>query len=308
MQRLLMVMLLAAAGCGLFAGSGAATAQESETGSKAVNRNARGPAVAGRRPGLWVQRGLSGPEITQTPEERDEPSRLQSVYIDLLTTLFTALNELIPLLPDLFEGQDGVAGVDLVITEIANDGENTFIEVFYPNGPRLELDPWGFCGSEDCTGGLELAGRVMEQGDFLVLQLDGNLDNEVAQGVLSLQVGTSADEIAVYDFTGVGERDPGDEVAMASYIRWGDPLQPLPLQDTAIAAGQWPQRNSIEANLRNSSFQLASGRSLGRNAEAYIVVPFDQNSLGQATPSNLEPGGGDGDGDDNENLNDNLAP
>lgn len=285
-HRLLLIMTLAAVG--LLPSK--TNAQTTEEGSQGSWRNAKAANVAQRSPGLRIRAAVDGPEITQTQEQKDAPSRLQQMYIDIINVLFVGLNQLIPLLPELFPGNEGPVGIgELVITEVANDGNNSFIEVYNPSGVRIELDDWAFCQSNGCTSQNELAGRVMEAGDILVFQLDGQLNGELANGVITIQVGTTADDIGVYDFTGASARDPLDSVAMIDYLQWGDIFQSFGLEDTAIAAGLWVANTSITEDLEEQSFQLRSGAlQIGGNAMDYIVVPFSQNSLGALTPANLE--------------------
>ena len=96
-----------------------------ESGSKAVNVYAKAQAVAARAPGLMVRDGIAGPLISQTRADSEQPARQQGVLIDMINAIFVGLNQLIPLLPTLLQFGDGSpSGVgDLIITEIANDGE-----------------------------------------------------------------------------------------------------------------------------------------------------------------------------------------
>ncbi len=256
--------------------------------TKAVDKNAKAAAVTGRAPGLWIQKALGGVNITQTQAEHDQPTRLQGVYVDLLNLFFTALNTVIPLLPTLFQENGQPAGVgDLVITEVANDGTNSFVEIYNPSGLQIQLDNWAFCKVDQCTGEKELEGRVMTSNSILVFQLGGTFDSSLANGVVTLQVGTTADEIGLYDFTGATSRNQLDRVSMVDYVKWGNPLQTLGLEDVATVTG-WLTQTSIDSRLQNDSFQLARDHvSTGGRAENYIVVPFTQNSLGQLTPDDL---------------------
>ncbi len=282
--------LLALVTAAVLASPAVGVAQEDQAGSKAVNQNAKGPAVAARAPGLMVRDAINGPQIVQSEAEGDAPSRQQRVLIDIINTLFLGLNQLIPFLPAILEPIDGApTGVgNLVITEVANDGTNTFVEIFNPGSIRIELDNWAFCKLDGCTGPGELAGRVMERDDVLVLQLSGQFDSQFANSVITLQVGTTADDIGLYDFTGAEARDPLDRVALRDYLQWSEFFQSFGLEDVAVSAGLWVTNTSIET-LANNSFQLRADRlSLGGVADDYIVVPFAQHSLGQPTPAELE--------------------
>lgn len=270
----------------------AALAQDDGQSSKAVTRYAKGPAVAARAPGLMVRAALGGPQITQTRADRDAPSRQQRVFIDIINALFIGLNQFVPLLPSIFQQIDGApSGVgDLVITEIAHDGTNAFIEIINPSSIRVELDNWAFCKVDGCTAAGELAGLVMERDDVQVFQLTGQFDGALANNVISLQVGTAVDDIGLYDFTGADGRDPFDRVALRDYVQWGDFFSSFGLEDVAVAAGIWVINSSIESSLANNSFQLQPDRvSIGGTADDYVVVPFAQHSLGQLTPSGLQP-------------------
>ncbi len=274
-----------------FAYPHAAFGQDAGQPNGAVTQNAKGPAVAARAPGLWVRDAINGPEITQTVADVEAPSRQQGVYIDLINALFIGLNQFIPFLPALFDPVGGPAtGVgDLIITEIANDGTNTFVEVFNPGSIRIELDAWAFCKVDGCTDPTELAGRVMERDDVLVFQLSGQFDSEFANGVTTLQVGTTLDDLGLYDFTGADARSPTDRVAMRDYVQWGDFFGSFGLEEIATSAGLWVVNSSIESSLANMSFQLnADSLTIGGTAEDYTIVPFAQNTLGQVTRSNQQ--------------------
>ena len=268
----------------------AAFAQDAGTNG-AVTQNAKGPAVAARAPGLMIRAAINGPEITQTVADVEAPSRQQGVYIDLINALFIGLNQFIPFLPALFDPVGGATtGVgDLIITEIANDGTNTFVEVFNPGSIRIELDAWAFCKVDGCTGPTELAGRVMERDDVLVFQLSGQFDSEFANGVTTLQVGTALDDLGLYDFTGADSRTPTDNVALRDYVQWGDFFGSFGLEEIATSAGLWVVNTSISSSLANMSFQLnADSLTIGGTAEDYTIVPFAQNTLGQVTRSSRQ--------------------
>ncbi|MCH8969744.1 MAG: hypothetical protein IIA66_11580 [Planctomycetes bacterium] len=218
-------------------------------------------------------------------------SRQQGVYIDLINALFVGLNQFIPFLPALFDPVGGAAtGVgDLIITEIANDGTNTFVEVFNPGSIRIELDAWAFCKVDGCTGPTELAGRVMERNDVLVFQLSGQFDSDFANGVTTLQVGTALDDLGLYDFTGADSRTPTDNVALRDYVQWGDFFGTFGLEEIATSAGLWVVNTSISSSLANMSFQLnADSLTIGGTAEDYTIVPFARNTLGQVTRANRQ--------------------
>ena len=269
----------------------AAFAQDAGQANGAVTQNAKGPAVAARAPGLMIRAAINGPEITQTVADVEAPSRQQGVYIDLINALFVGLNQFIPFLPALFDPIGGAttgAG-NLIITEIANDGTNTFVEVFNPGSIRIELDAWAFCKVDGCTGPTELAGRVMERDDVLVFQLSGQFDSDFANGVTTLQVGTTLDDLGLYDFTGADSRSPTDNVALRDYVQWGDFFGTFGLEEIATSAGLWVVNTSISSSLANMSFQLnADSLTIGGTAEDYTIVPFAQNTLGQVTRSNQQ--------------------
>ncbi len=271
--------------------SRAAFAQDAGQPNGAVTQNAKGPAVAARAPGLMIRDAINGPEITQSFTDAEAPSRQQGIYIDLINALFVGLNQFIPFLPALFDPAGGpTTGVgDLIITEIANDGTNTFVEVFNPGSIRIELDAWAFCKVEGCTGPTELAGRVMERNDVLVFQLSGQFDSDFANGVTTLQVGTTLDDLGLYDFTGADSRTPTDRVAVRDYVQWGDFFGTFGLEEIATSAGLWAVNTSISSSLANMSFQLnEDSLTIGGTAEDYTIVPFAQNTLGQVTRSNQQ--------------------
>ncbi len=268
----------------------AAFAQDSGTNG-AVTNNAKGPAVAARAPGLMIRDAIGGPQITQSLADAEAPSRQQGVYIDLINALFVGFNQFIPFLPALFDPVGGsITGAgDLIITEIANDGTNTFVEVFNPGSIRVELDAWAFCKVDGCTGPSELAGRVMERDDVLVFQLSGQFDSDFANGVTTLQVGATLDDLGLYDFTGADSRTPTDRVALRDYVQWGDFFGSFGLEAIATSAGLWVVNSSIESSLANMSFQLnEDSLTIGGTAEDSAIVPFGQNTLGQVTRSNQQ--------------------
>lgn len=267
-----------------------ALAQDAGTNG-AVTQNAKGPAVAARAPGLMIRAAINGPEITQSFVDAEAPSRQQGVYIDLINALFVGLNQFIPFLPALFDPVGGaITGAgNLIITEIANDGTNTFVEVFNPGSIRIELDDWAFCKVDGCTGPTELAGRVMERDDVLVFQLGGQFDSEFANGVTTLQVGTALDDLGLYDFTGADSRTPTDRVALRDYVQWGDFFGSFGLEEIATSAGLWVVNTSISSSLANMSFQLnEDSLTIGGTAEDYTIVPFARNTLGQVTRANRQ--------------------
>ena len=268
----------------------AAFAQDTGTNG-AVTNNAKGPAVAARAPGLMIRDAINGPVITQSFTDAEAPSRQQGVYIDLINALFVGLNQFIPFLPALFDPVGGAttgAG-NLIITEIANDGTNTFVEVYNPGSIRVELDAWAFCKVDGCTGPTELAGRVMERNDVLVVQLSGQFDSEFANGVTTLQVGTALDDLGLYDFTGADSRTATDRVALRDYVQWGDFFGTFGLEEIATSAGLWVVNTSIGSSLANMSFQLnEDSLTIGGTAEDYTIAPFGQNTLGQVTRSSRQ--------------------
>ncbi|MCG3138372.1 MAG: hypothetical protein HJJLKODD_02235 [Phycisphaerae bacterium] len=263
-------------------------AQEAVAGSSGSWQNAKGEAVAARRPGLWIQAALGGPEITQTQEEAEAPNRLQQLTIDTLNILFQGLNQLIPLLPQLLGGSDVPAGVnDVIITEIANNGTNTFIELYNPGAVRILLDNWALCIVNECTTENELAGRVLEGRQLVVLQLGGTLDGDIANGVVTIQVGATADDLGLYDFTGTTQRDPDDQTSIVDYLQWSTTTQSIGgLEDIAAAAGLWVRGTRIRSSLANRSFQLAENRlSAGGSANDYQILDFNADSLGSLQPA-----------------------
>lgn len=282
----------------------AALGQDAEQENLGVSRNARGPAVAGRAPGLWVRNALDGPEITQTQEEAETPSRLQGVYIDLLDAVFAELNLLIPQLPSILNPDGGGGGGvgTLVITEIANNGTNSFVEVYNPGGVRIELDDWAFCKLGTCSGPNELVGQAMESDDVRVFQLGGLRDpnDDFVNGLVSLEVDDSLGELALYNLADAGSRVPEDEPgAIRGYARWSEqPIQSFGLEDVAVEQGRWGLNTSIESSLPNQAFQLrADSVNVGGRAEDFIVVSFESNSLGDLTnPASDESGTTEGDG------------
>jgi hypothetical protein len=257
--------------------------------NQGANRNAKGPNVVSRSPGLRIRAGLDGPQIAQSEEQAYAPSRVQGVFADLINAMFLGLNQIVPLIPQLFlPGEDVSIGVgDVFMTEVASDGRNSFAELRNPSSLRLEMDQWAFCTSGQCSNFLR--GVVMDPGDILVFQLGGEFDGEIATGLVGLEVDGAVGELAFYNFAG-RDRDPEDGNAMVDYLQWGGLIQAFGLEEVAAGVGLWARGSAISDDLRNNSIQLNPDQlqTGGRRADHYTVVSFDSNSLGATTSAGLQ--------------------
>jgi hypothetical protein len=162
---------------------------------------------------------------------------------------------------------------------------NSFVEIFNPGGIRLDLDGWAVCTDADVRECQRLSGLAMEPAETLVLQLGGNPDPATFDQFLFLEVAEGQGELALYNFEMLTDIDPLEPTAMRAYITWGPPLlNPTELQDVALDAVLWRRLDSVSEDdgLRDSAIQLVASRQPvgGLSADDYIVVPFDDNTLG----------------------------
>ncbi len=287
-----------------------------EAGSQGAAINGDSSAFATRSPGRRLQELLGGPTITETSETIAEASPSDddlknAAIFGVISVLFTLLNQILPVLPAALAGGGDGGGIltnnTIVISELADDGNNAVIEIFNPGAIRVEMDGWAFCTSDECSN--RLNNVVLEPSDVLVVQLDGNFDPTIANTLVSLRVSPDVGEIALYNF-GSSPSDPTDASAMVDYLQWGGVISTFDLQGIASQRALWPnaQNSSIDNSLANNSFQLAPSltQQAGRRAGDYIVVSFSTNSLGQATPSGLSGDGGTGNENDMTDSGDSI--
>jgi hypothetical protein len=251
-------------------------------------------------PGVILDRLLDGPQITETDPLAED--RLPGLLAASVTALFAGLNQIIPVLPwDEIFGGDGNGGTGgsgrVVLTEVANDGMNSFVEIFNPGGIRLDLDGWAVCTDADVRECQRLSGLAMEPGETLVLQLGGSPDPVVFDQFLFLEVAEGQGELALYNFEMLTDIDPLEPSAMRAYITWGPPLlNPTELQDVALDAVLWRRLDSVSEDdgLRDTAIQLVASRQPvgGLSADDYIVVPFDDNTLGSTNVAVPDTSGG----------------
>ncbi len=268
--------------------------------SPAENVRSRGA----RRPGLMVQAGIArrqnGPDVTLTEPPRPE-YRLTFVN-ELLRNLFSQLNVLIGLLPNIlnqstpapgFIGGGGTGGVvgasgvsDVVMTEVAHNGNVVFVELLNLGPLRVRFDGWVFA-SEDSVS-RSLPPLSLELNESLVIQLGGERQNSVADALIDFRIqSVTAGELAIYDFSGVADGliPIEDSNLMVDYIQWNDdPLRQRdpPLEPIAVSANLWNAIDAVPSSLANMTFMLDSGarRRDSTSSNDITIAPFDSNTLG----------------------------
>jgi hypothetical protein len=259
-----------------------------------------------RRPGLLVQAGIGryqeGPEITR-PAPMDPEFRL-NLLNDLLRNIFAQLNVLIPFLPDFLNpdgdgggggggGGGGTGGFDdVVITEIAHDGNVVFVELLNQTGIELRLD--GFRFSDGIATTPALPGVELLRNETHVVQLGGDTQSEMADTFLLFRVQSiNSGELAIYNFRSItdGAFPLDDPNFMIDYIQWSDDDQDRdpPLESTAVAANLWSSIDFIPMSLANNAFRLNANAETRDNSRSldFTLVPFADNTLG--TPESQLP-------------------
>jgi len=284
-----------------------ASAQVADPGGSPVeNLRNRGA----HRPGLRVQAGIArhnqGPDISD-PGPADPEYRIAALD-ELLRNLFAQLNVLIDFLPSILDpgttpGGGGGGGVnDLVMTELAHNGDVAFVELLNRSPLRLSLEGWVF--SDGTTVSPSLPPLQIERDETIVVQLGGDSQSDLADFVMGFRLqNLPAGELALYDFSGVSAGLLPIENAnlMIDYIQWNneDRERDPPLEVVAAQANLWTAIDAIPVALTNQSFRLnATAESRDSTSSSdFTVVDFSANTLGtpesQSTPQSVS---GDGDG------------
>ncbi len=262
-----------------------------------------------RRPGLLVQAGIvrhqQGPEITD-PAIPD-PNFRRILLNDLLQNIFAQLNVLIPILPGVLFPQDGAGGGDggagggggnvggnvnlalddVVMTEIAHNGNVAFVELLNITGVQISVE--GFRFSDGINTSPALPSILMFRDETIVVQLAGETQSEMADIFLQYRLqSVNSGELALYNFRNAadGAFPIDDPNAMLDYVQWNNDIQQqnLPLEATASAANLWSTVDFVQSSLTNMSFRLNADAERRNNTRSQdiVVVPFAENTLGSA--------------------------
>lgn len=248
------------------------------------------------RPGLRVQAGIAshrfGPEITQSASP--DPEYRVILLEELIRNLFAQLNVLIDFLPDLIgggttpgtPGGGGSAGInDIVMTELAHDGNVAYVELLNRSPLRMSLDGWVFSDGDLISP--SLPPLEIERNDTLVVQFGGDVQNPDANFIIGFRLqALPAGELALYDFSGVspGLQPLENSNLMIDYIQWNneDQERDPDLETIASQANLWTAIDAIPSSLTNTSFRLAAAAESrdGTSSGDFIVVDFSSNTLG----------------------------
>lgn len=286
------------ASCALWlCGAGDVNAQPAGQGtSPIINGSSPGANLRtfrDRRPGDWVQRGIAnhilGPNIVDVGRP-DIPVR-QLVLVDLFRNLFAQLDALVQFLPRLVAptGLPPISGGsigqidDIVMTEIAHDGDVVLVELLSRSPIEVRLDGWRFADGTGVSPPLPVI--ELDRNATIVIQLGGDTQNPLADLLLGFRLQSiPTGELALYDFSRVtdGSLPVDDPNLMIDYIQWDNEERDPPLEVIAQSANLWSSVDFINAPLTNSSFRLAADAEAqdGTNSRDFIVVPFVENTLG----------------------------
>ena len=305
MRRHLAVLIVAAS---VFVGSGPrASGQFVDQGnSPAENLRQRGA----RRPGLMVQAGIArhgqGPEISaQAPPDLNYRVTLLS---DFFNNFLSQLQTVISLLPAILSAGPQVPGVggpaqggrginDLVMTEIAHNGNVVFVELLSRAALRISLAGWHFADGNGVSPALPQI--VLERNESVVVQLGGETQDPLADIILGFRVQSlSAGELALYDFSQIsgGLLPVEDPNLIMDYVQWNSDTQGLdrnpPLESVAASSNLWTSVDAIRSSLANTSFRLNSDAEARTSTASrdFTFVSFGENTLG--TPESQLASGG----------------
>ncbi len=298
---------LVACCAGVLLGTTVADAQFVDPGGSPTENVANRGAA---RPGLRVQAGIAshrfGPEITQTATP--DPEYRVVLLEELLRNLFAQLNVFIELLPGIIDGGGtpgppgpgggGGAGVnDMVITELAHNGNVAFVELLNRSPLRMSLDGWVF--SDGSLVSPSLPSLEIERNTTIVVQLGGDTQSPEADFLMGFRLqNLPAGELALFDFSQVSEgllpiENPD---LMIDYIQWNDEDRERdpPLEQVAARANLWTSIDAIPSSLAATSFRLAASAESRDSTSSgdFIVVDFGDNTLG--APESQQPASGGG--------------
>lgn len=263
-----------------------------------------------RSPGIMVQAGIAnhsnGPEISQ--QAPPQLNLRENLLVVLIQNLLATLSGLVSLLPTLFVGPNvppsagGGGGTtvgldDVVMTEIAHDGNVAFVELLNRGPIQQRLNGWRFHDGNGLSPALPVV--ELDRNVSIVVQLGGETQSPAADVLLGWRVQSlAAGELALYNFSQVtGDTFPIDDATlMIDYVQWNNDNveRDPPLEPVAVQASLWSEIDFIQASLSGMTFRLDAG-SEARNTTSsrdFMVLPFDQNSLG--VPESQLPADGGG--------------
>ena len=181
---------------------------------------------------------------------------------------------------DQSEAPEPVDGT-IVITELAGDGTNTYVELFNTGDFEIDLTDWWLClnpefkyeeiAIESCD--------VLGPGAVLVIQLGGTLDSSLADHAITISPATlDVGDIALYvgqDFSIFSDPD-----YIREYLQWGAAGQNR--ENVGADAGLWNEGSYVDASLANGSVQLLESAvdTPLTEIDSLVVTPFSEHSLG----------------------------
>ena len=193
----------------------------------------------------------------------------------------------------------------VLITELANDGSNTFIELYNPGAGPADLTGWFLCHVFNYTLPGTLDGMSIDPGKTLVLQISGEpLDPVHADALIDWPVfGTdfSSGDMGLYD--SVNFHLPED---LVDFLQWSEAGQGR--EPEADEACLWTAGDFIPAPLTGATLQLSADAGAGglTGSDDYQVHSFALNNL-KVYPPPPPTANGDSDGDEDVDLHDLAA-
>ncbi len=275
------------------------SAQSLELGGQ-PGENVGRPGV--RAPGLLVESGIVrfNQGFDAQAAENDPDLRLEIIN-EFFRNVFAQLNVLIQLLPGLINpdpgnpGDGGGGGLidQIVMTEVAHDGNVVFVELLNLTGIQTRLN--GFRFSDGDAVSPSLPQIELDRDDSIVVQLGGDTQSPIADFIIGFRVQSlQTGELGLYSFRSVtGDTFPIENADfMVDYLQWNnDPMDDRnpPLEAVAAQANLWTTVDTIPTSLTSNSFRLAANaeRRQGTRSNDITVVPFAENTLG--TPESQLP-------------------
>ncbi len=264
-----------------------------------------------RSPGLLVRAGIAnraqGGNITQAAPP-DLNLRV-NLLTELIRNIFATLAGLVPFLPTLFDnptdpvgggntgGGGGVAGGDtglgggvglddVVITEVAHNGNVVLVELLNRGPIQQRIDGWRFHDGINVSPPLPVI--ELDRLATIVVQLGGETPVVGADAFLPYRVQSIASgELALYNFSPDEDVLPiEDSSRLIDYIQWNDTTleRDPPLENVAVSANLWGEIDFIPSSLANMTFQLdgAAEPRMTTSSQDITIAPFSENTLGTA--------------------------
>lgn len=192
----------------------------------------------------------------------------------------------------------------VLITEMANDGSNTFVEIYNPGVAEVNLTGWWICINPEFVYAPIALDELdaLAPGGVLVLQLGGELDeNHADRLLLANPVELTEGDFALYfDDVFPDFASPDD---IRDYLQWGASGQNR--EEVGNDACIWTTGDFIPVPLSGSTFQLAGDAITGGLTDStdYTVHSFALNNL-RIFPPPPPTATGDADGDEDVDLHD----